>query len=95
MVVGLAGSFQADVVLTASAPSWEGLGLGWGHLGGRRLVVEVTGRRAASRSRTTQLWLPDAQGLIRREENRRADEPERRVGREEEVVIPLRPVAVG
>ena len=65
VLVGPAGSFQADVVLTASAPSWEGLGRGWGHLRGRRLAVEVTGRRAATRPRTARLWLPDPEGDIR------------------------------
>ncbi len=48
----------ADLRLTLTAPDWEGLGRGHGHLQRRRVHLEVTGRREASRPRTTDLWLP-------------------------------------
>ena len=67
VLVGASGAFQPDLVLSASAPSWQGLGTGWGHLRSRCIPVEVTGRRAASRPRTGRLWLPDETGQVRLE----------------------------
>ena len=67
VLVGASGAFQPDVVFSTSAPSWQGLGAGWGHLRSRCIPVEVTGRRAASRPRTGRLWLPDEAGQVRLE----------------------------
>ena len=68
VLVGAAGPFQPDLVVAGSAPVWHGLGCGWGHLRARCLPVEVSGRRAASRSRTARLWLPDPDGAVRLDE---------------------------
>ncbi len=38
--------FPVDLMLTGRRQQWEGLGEGHGHLQGRRLLVEVGGRRA-------------------------------------------------
>lgn len=67
VLVGATGAFQPDLVLSASTPSWEGLGTGWGHLRSRCVPVEVTGRRGASRPRTGRIWLPDEAGRVRLE----------------------------
>jgi hypothetical protein len=67
VLVGAAGAFQPDLVFSTSAPSWQGLGAGWGHLRSRCIPVEVTGRRAASRPRIGRLWLPDEVGQVRLE----------------------------
>jgi len=56
---------DADVRLTVIESHWQGLGDGHGHLRARRVVVETTGRRRASRPRRAELWLPDADGLLR------------------------------
>jgi hypothetical protein len=68
VAVGTPGPFQPDVVVTGDTAVWHGLGNGWGHLRARSLSVAITGRRAAARRRTAQLWLPDAQGAVRLEE---------------------------
>jgi hypothetical protein len=47
-----------DLRLALTAPAWDGLGLGHGHLQRRRVHLEVSGRREASRPRSTDLWLP-------------------------------------
>ncbi len=75
VLVGAAGPFQPDLVVAGSAPVWHGLGCGWGHLRARCLPVEVSGRRAASRSRTARLWLPDPEGAVRLEESPAARAP--------------------
>jgi hypothetical protein len=62
VVVGGADTLEADVVLTATAVAWEGLGQGAGHLQARRVAVEATGRRASARPRRANLWLPDSAG---------------------------------
>ena len=54
----------ADVRLTVSRSSWEGLGAGHGRLTARRLEVETGGRRSPMPYRTT-LWLPDGEGRVR------------------------------
>jgi hypothetical protein len=54
----------ADVRLTVSGSSWEGLGAGHGRLTARRLEVDTGGRRSPMPYRTT-LWLPDAEGRVR------------------------------
>jgi hypothetical protein len=48
----------ADLRLTIAGATWEGLGLGYGHLQSRRVEVVVTGRRAATRERRAAMWLP-------------------------------------
>ena len=84
VLVGAAGPFQPDLVVAGSAPVWHGLGCGWGHLRARCLPVEVSGRRAASRSRTARLWLPDPDGAVRLEESPAAEHPAARSRRLEE-----------
>src|SRR5262245_13218920 len=53
---------RSPLRLTVTAAHWEGLGAGWGHLQGRRVTVETTGRGDATRPRYADLWLPDAHG---------------------------------
>jgi hypothetical protein len=53
----------ADVVMEASAPVWEGVEHGWGHLRGRRVTVEASGRRVP-RPRRAEVWLPAPGGGV-------------------------------
>ena len=53
----------ADLRLTADDDQWVGLGNGHGVACGRRVVVEIGGRRMP-RSRRATMWLPDANGGI-------------------------------
>jgi hypothetical protein len=53
-----------DLRLTVAGSAWEGLGDGHGHLRARRLTVEATGRRHASRPRRADLWLPGPSGGV-------------------------------
>lgn len=58
-----------DLTLRATRPEWRGAVPpgrldGAGRLRARRLVVEATGRRRASRPRRAELWLPDAHGRV-------------------------------
>jgi hypothetical protein len=53
-----------DLVLTATAASWSGVGRGHGHLRGRLATVQVTGRRSADRASSCRLWLPAATGCV-------------------------------
>lgn len=55
-----------DLVVSATAASWVGLGPGHGRLQARRLEVAVTGRRGADRTRRATLWLPGPDGAISR-----------------------------
>jgi 4-amino-4-deoxy-L-arabinose transferase-like glycosyltransferase len=55
---------RSPLRLTLTAASWEGLGDGWGHLQGRRVTVEATGRGEAARDRRAELWLPGAGGAV-------------------------------
>lgn len=57
-----------DLVVSGTAASWVGLGLGHGRLRARRLEVAVTGRRGADRPRRATLWLPGPDGGISRAE---------------------------
>jgi hypothetical protein len=107
VLVGAAGPFQPDLVVAGSTPRWYGVGCGWGHLRARCLPVEVSGRRAASRSRTARLWLPDPDGEVRLEESPAVEHPDARAcrgkwasgvedlgapgARSREVVVPFRP----
>ena len=53
---------SCDLALEVSGARWEGLGQGYGSLLSRRLEVSVGGRRAASRRRRANLWLPAESG---------------------------------
>jgi hypothetical protein len=53
----------ADLQVSAEHGAWTGLGNGHGVASGRRLVVEVGGRRV-QRPRRAAMWLPDANGTI-------------------------------
>jgi hypothetical protein len=59
----LTSSLSADVRLTATTQQWQGVGLGYGHLQRRQVLLQLDGRR---RARTTerQVWLPDHQGQL-------------------------------
>ncbi|MCY3662761.1 MAG: hypothetical protein OXH28_08035 [bacterium] len=52
----------ADVCLRVVSSHWSGLEDGWGLLRSRRVSVQVTGRGAASRSRSVDLLLPGPDG---------------------------------
>jgi hypothetical protein len=53
---------SAQVRLRVVASSWEGIETGAGYLQSRRVIVEVGGRGAASRTRRVELLLPDSSG---------------------------------
>lgn len=55
---------RSPLRLTATSSMWQGLGEGWGHLQGRRMVVEASGRGEAARSRLAELWLPGPGGSV-------------------------------
>lgn len=55
---------EVDLRLTVRRAEWVGLGQGHGHVRGRRLEVEATGRRRASRPRRVDLWLLDPSGRL-------------------------------
>ncbi|MGH9113662.1 MAG: hypothetical protein ACRDZN_15400, partial [Acidimicrobiales bacterium] len=55
---------RSPLRLTVAAASWRGLGEGWGHLRGRRVTVEATGRGDAARPRRGELWLPGPNGGV-------------------------------
>jgi hypothetical protein len=59
----LTSSLSADVRLTATTQQWQGVGLGYGRLQRRQVLLQLDGRR---RARTTecQVWLPDHQGQL-------------------------------
>jgi hypothetical protein len=63
VAVGDAGPLAADVVIESSTPVWEGVEQGWGHLRGRRVTVEASGRRVP-RPRRADLWLPAPSGGV-------------------------------
>jgi hypothetical protein len=54
----------ADLHLTVTASTWEGLGQGHGRLQARRVEIAASGRGAATRERHAHLWLPSAAGTI-------------------------------
>ena len=58
------GRLEVDLRLTVLHAEWVGLGEGHGHVRGRRLQVEATGRRRASRPRRADLWLLDPSGRL-------------------------------
>lgn len=53
-----------DVTLEVVTAQWVGLDQGYGALAARRVVVEGGGRRAAGRTRRTELWLPGPEGGV-------------------------------
>jgi hypothetical protein len=59
-----AWSEPADLRLTVTSSTWQGLGQGHGRLQARRVGVLATGRGAATRERRTLLWLPSPDGTI-------------------------------
>jgi hypothetical protein len=63
VVLGESGALAADVVMESSAPVWEGVEDGWGHLHGRRITVEASGRRVP-RPHRVDLWLPGPDGGV-------------------------------
>ena len=65
-----------DLRLAITAGRWEGVGQGFGHLQRRHVVIETSGRRAATRSRQVQMWLPDGSGMAAEAEEA-AEEPAR------------------
>jgi hypothetical protein len=54
----------ADIRMTATGGEWQGVGLGHGHLQGRRAEVAAVGRRGAVRPAGTGLWLPGPAGAV-------------------------------
>ncbi|MDP9464711.1 MAG: hypothetical protein M3P52_08815 [Actinomycetota bacterium] len=56
-------AFGADLQLTADDDQWVGLGDGHGVASGRRVLVELGGRRMP-RARRATMWLPDANGRM-------------------------------
>jgi hypothetical protein len=63
VAVGDPRPLVADVVIESSTQMWEGIEHGWGHLSGRRVTVEVSGRRVPRRRRA-DLWLPAPEGGV-------------------------------
>ncbi len=53
----------ADLRMTADDDQWVGLGAGHGVASGRRVLVEVGGRRMP-RPRRASIWLPDTNGCV-------------------------------
>jgi hypothetical protein len=53
-----------DLHLAVSRSRWDGLESGSGHLQARVVDVVVSGRRAAARARTWQVWLPGPDGRV-------------------------------
>ena len=64
VTTGGSTAFAADVRLSVSGCTWEGLGRGHGRLRARRIDVVATGRGAAARDRRVSLWLPAASGGV-------------------------------
>ncbi|MGB8860981.1 MAG: hypothetical protein WCC60_17100 [Ilumatobacteraceae bacterium] len=60
---GAAGAFGADLRFEATGATWQGLGEGHGVARGRRVDVQLTGRRVP-RPRRCELWLPGADGTV-------------------------------
>jgi hypothetical protein len=53
-----------SVSVSAAPDGWQGLGQGNGYLQARAVAVTSGGRRAASRPRQVQLWLPGERGTV-------------------------------
>lgn len=63
-LAGAAWPLPPDLRLVPVRAEWRGLGAGNGRLTSRLVEVEVGGRRAASRSRRSVLWLPSERGAV-------------------------------
>jgi hypothetical protein len=71
VVMGPPGAWpeSPEITLAAETEGWEGLGVGSGTLGRRRVRVVATGRRGAEQVRATTCWLPGPDGkLVSRQE---------------------------
>lgn len=55
---------HADVRLSVECADWSGIGLGYGRLRRRQVLVSAEGRGQAARRRATGLWLPDPAGGV-------------------------------
>ena len=64
VVSGMGWPEPADLSLSVAPDGWQGLGQGHGYLQARAVAVTSGGRRAASRPRQVQLWLPGDQGAV-------------------------------
>jgi len=53
-----------DLALAVGEVQWQGIGLGHGHLRGRRAEVRVSGRGSAGRAAACTLWLPAGSGAV-------------------------------
>lgn len=62
--VDLPGGWERASTVRAIEVAWEGMGLGHGHLRGRRVVLERAGRGAASRPRRVEVLLPGPDGGV-------------------------------
>jgi hypothetical protein len=60
----LAGAVDLILTLRTTEVAWTGLGIGTGHLTGRRVTVVAEGRGVNGRSRVAKLWLPVSDGTI-------------------------------
>jgi hypothetical protein len=72
VTVGGSTGLPADVRLSVASAVWEGLGQGHGRLRARRMDVVATGRAAAARERRVSLWLPAADGGVKRTDHENA-----------------------
>lgn len=54
----------AQTRLRVASSLWVGVGQGGGHLRGRRVKVEASGRGASARPRSAWLWLPGPDGSV-------------------------------
>jgi len=54
----------ADLRALVEGEGWDGLGSGFGRLGGRQVAVELEGRRLPGRRRRSRLWLPGPEGAV-------------------------------
>lgn len=57
---------QSEATLRIEESSWEGLGNGHGHLQSRLVTVTAAAKSRGGRPRTTRLWFPDRDLLLRR-----------------------------
>ena len=58
-----AGPVPVELTVEVTAPVWEGIERGWGHLRGRRVTVASSGRRVP-RPRQVDVWLPGPGGGV-------------------------------
>jgi len=72
VTTGGSRAVTADVRLSVASCRWEGLGHGHGRLRARRMDVVASGRGAAARERRVSLWLPAADGGVKRIEHANA-----------------------